>query len=127
MSSEIDEMLEAIQRLSQQISALPEGPARESLLAERDGLRAKARLAGDTRRPLANLQAELANVENQLSAIDDTAIKPAMNESYKLITDPSAYRNRINESIEANEADHRSALVERRAELLEALAAIQDG
>ena len=127
MSSEIDEMLEAIQRLSQQLATLPPGPARESLEAERETLRAKARLVGDTRRPPPNLQAELANIEAQLAAMDDATIKPALNESYKLITDPSAYRKRINESIEANEADHRKELIERRAELLGALDEIQDG
>lgn len=94
--------------------------------AQRDELRARARLRADATRPVATLEAELESVTAQLEAMTEVAIKPALNESYKMVTDPAAYRRRINESIADNAADRRRALERRRAELLEALEAQGD-
>lgn len=126
MSFDVDDNLASIQELSARIAAMSHGPERDVLAAERDKLRDGARLAADLTRPRPHLEAELANVRSQLDQMGEVAIKPALNESYKLITDPSAYRRRINKSIQDNEADRRAALEQRRAELVTALAALQE-
>lgn len=127
MTYDIDAVLDEIRRLRRIIETVPPGPERDALEAERDELRAQARRATDASRPTAHLEAELANTETQLAGLESDAIKPALNESYKLVTDPSAYRRRINESIAANSEARRMELEQRRAELLEALATRQDG
>ena len=127
MAFEIDEALAEIQRLGRVIENTPPGPERAALEAQRDGIRAQARLATDVTRPTAHLRAELANTEAQLADLDSDAIKPALNEHYKLITDPAAYRRRINESIAANTALRRAELEQRRQELLDALEQRHDG
>jgi len=126
MSWEIDANLAEIVRLSQRIAAMPPGPQRADLERERDERRERARRLADTSRSVANLRAELANVEGQLAGLGETPIKPALNESYKLVTDPSAYRRRINRQIEENEAGRRTALEARRRELREALGGAGD-
>lgn len=126
MSWEIDANLAEIMRLSRRIETLPEGPERTELETQRDQRRVRARKLTDATRSAANLRAELANVEEQLTALGDVAIKPALNESYKLVTDPSAYRRKINQRIDDNEADKRAALETRREELREALGRGQD-
>jgi len=125
MTYDVDATLAAIQQLREQIKALPDGPERVLLEQQRDELRDRARLAADAARPLATLRAELINVTEQLEAMDAELIKPAMNEHYKMLTDPSAYRRRINESLEEGEADRRAALEKRRGELTAALDAAQ--
>ena len=127
MGYDIDRTLRELQGLREQIDATPPGPERDQLELRREELHARARVAGDATRPVAHLRAELANVEEQLAGLDTDLIKPALNESYKLVTDPSAYRRRINESIQENEAEHRSELEKRREELRAALAERQDG
>ena len=121
MSWEIDANLAEILRLSRLIEGMPEGPARDELENEREQRRERARRLADASRSAANLNAELANVDEQLASLGDVPIKPALNESYKLVTDPSAYRQNINKRIEDNEAGRREALETRRRELLEAL------
>ena len=122
MGFDIDSTLAELRTLRDQIESTPEGPERERLEARREELHTRARLAGDASRPLPTLRAELEAVEKQLDAMDQGLIRPAMNESYKLITDPSAYRRRINESITANEAQRRDDLEQRRQELRDAIA-----
>ena len=126
MSWEIDANLAEILRLSRQIEAMPPGPPRAELEAEREERRERARRLADASRSVANLEAELANVEKQLAGLGEAPIKPALNESYKLVTDPSAYRRRINQQIEDNEAERRAALELRRRELREALGTAGD-
>ena len=121
MSYDIDKTLRELQGLREQIEATPPGPERDQLVLRREELHARARIAGDATRPTAHLIAELANVDEQLAGLDTDLIKPALNESYKLITDPSAYRRRINESIQENAAQRRSELEKRRDELRMAL------
>lgn len=126
MSWEIEANLAEIMRLSRLIATLDEGPQRAALEAEREQRRERARRLADLTRSETNLRAELVSVERQLAEIDEAGIKPALHESYKLITDPSAYRRQINRQIAANTAETREALAQRRAELLEALATDQD-
>ncbi|NND04653.1 MAG: hypothetical protein HKN91_17905 [Acidimicrobiia bacterium] len=121
MTYDIDATLAEIRELGEQISALPAGPEREELEGKRDGLRAHARFAADAARPLSHLRAELHNVEEQLEGLNAELIKPAMNEHYKMITDPSAYRRRINDRIEELDADRRAGLEQRRSELAAAI------
>ena len=90
-------------------------------MTEREQLRARARLLGDASRRRDNLEAELATVEAQLAGLKQTGIKPALHEQYKMITDPSAYRRRINEKIAANNEDRLEELEQRRLEIIEAL------
>lgn len=123
MASVIDEILSEIQALSDEIAQLDDGPDRAALEEQREGLRARARLLADSSRLESNLAAELAAVEQQIAALESEAIKPAWQEQFRIINDPSAYRRRINESLEANTAAQRDDLVRRRTELLEALRA----
>lgn len=126
MSWEIDANLAEILRLGRLIEATPPGPERAELEKEREQRRERARRLADVSRSVENLSAELANVEQQLSGLGEAPIKPALNESYKLVTDPSAYRQKINRRIEDNEADRRLALETRQRELREALGALRD-
>ncbi len=123
MASAIDELLAEIRALGNRIADLDEGPERSRLEERREQLRAEARLLTDSSRPKTNLEAELATVEQQLTEIEAVAIKPAWTEQYRLINDPSAYRRRINESLDANQAARRQQLAQRRTELLAALRA----
>ncbi len=123
MASAIDALLSEIRALSNQISQLDDGPERLELEEQRDRLRTEARLLADASRREDNLEAELAAVEQQLAAIEDVAIKPAWQERFRIINDPSAYRRRINESLDANDAGRREELEQRRSELLAALQA----
>ena len=123
MSSPIDTLLARIRVLSDQIAQLDEGMERSELEERRDQLRAEARLLADSSRLESNLEAELAAVEEQLATLESAAIKPAWQERFRIINDPSAYRRRINESLDANEAANREDLERRRSELLEALRA----
>ena len=118
-----DEILTEIMRITESMRSTPEGSQRDALEARREELRATARLLTDIGRPPSNLRAELVAVEEQLADLDDTGIKPALNENYRVITDPAAYRRRINETIVENNAPDKGRLEARRAELLEALAA----
>ena len=121
MASPIDALLARIRALSDQIALLGEGMERSELEERRDQLRAEARLLADSSRLESNLEAELAAVEEQLATLEDAAIKPAWQERFRFINDPSAYRRRINESLDANEAANREDLERRHGELLEAL------
>lgn len=123
MASAIDGLLTEIRALSEQISQLDEGLERLELEEQRERLRGEARLLADASRREDNLEAELAAVEQQLAAIEEVAIKPAWQERFRIINDPSAYRRRINESLDANEAGRREELEQRRSELLAALRA----
>jgi hypothetical protein len=123
VASAIDALLTEIRALSEQIARLEESPERAELEEQREQLRAEARLMADSSRLDLNLEAELAAVEQQLEALEGVTIKPAWQERFRFINDPSAYRRRINESLDANEAHHREELVRRRAELLAALRA----
>ena len=104
MASAIDALLGEIRALSDRIDQLEEGPQRLAFEDEREQLRAAARVMADSSRLDSNLEAELAAVEQQLAAIEDVAIKPAWQERFRFINDPSAYRRRINESLDTNEA-----------------------
>jgi hypothetical protein len=123
VASAIDALLTEIRALSEQIARLEESPERAELEEQREQLRAEARLMADSSRLDLNLEAELAAVEQQLEALEGVTIKPAWQERFRFINDPSAYRRRSNESRDANEAHHREELVRRRAELLAALRA----
>jgi len=123
VASAIDELFSEIRALSDRIAQLDDGPERLDLEAQREGLRAEARLLADASRRQDNLEAELAAVEQQLAELEDVAIKPAWQERFRIINDPSAYRRRINESLDANQAAHRDDLERRRSELLAALRA----
>jgi hypothetical protein len=123
MASAIDDLLAAIRALSDRITELDEGPERAELEEHREHLRAEARLLGDATRSGTNLGAELAAVDEQLAAMESQAIKPAWQEQFRFINDPSAYRRRINESLETNAAARREELLRRRSELLAALEA----
>ena len=126
MSWEIDANLAEILRLSRRIDTMPPGPDRTALETEREERRKRARRLADATRSTANLKAELTSVEEQLAGLGEAPIKPALNESYKLVTDPSAYRRRINQQIEDNDAERRAALELRRRELREALGGAGD-
>ena len=109
--------------MSDEIAQLDDGPERLALEDEREQLRARARLMADSSRLDVNLEAELAAVEKQLAALEDAPIKPAWQERFRIINDPSAYRRRINESLDDNDAWRRDELERRRSELLAALQA----
>ena len=121
MASGIDDLLASIRSLSDRIAQLDDGSERADLEEQRQQLRSEALLLADSSRSELNLEAELAAVEQQLAAMDSREIKPAWQEQFRFINDPSAYRRRINESLEANEAAHRDDLMRRRSELLAAL------
>ena len=123
MASPIDSLLARTRALSDRIAELGEGAERLELEEQRDQLRAEARLLADASRRKDNLEAALEAVEEQLAILEDTAIKPAWAEQFRLINDPSAYRRRINESLETNEAARRDELEQRRSELRAALRA----
>lgn len=123
MASDIDALFSEIRALSEQINQLGDGPERLLLEEERDRLRSEARLLADVSRREDNLEAELAAVEQQLATLGDVAIKPAWAEQFRIINDPSAYRRRINESLDENDAGRREELEQRRSELLAALRA----
>ena len=92
MASAIDDLLASIRSLSDRIAQLDESPERARLEARREQVRAEARLLGDATRSEVNLKAELAAVEQQLAAMDSQTIKPAWQEQFRFINDPSAYR-----------------------------------
>ena len=123
MASTIDALFSAIRSLSDKIAQLDDGPERTGLEDQRAQLRAEARLLADASRREDNLEAALEAVEEQLAILEDTAIKPAWAEQFRLINDPSAYRRRINESLDANDALRRDELTRRRTELRAALRA----
>ena len=123
MDNTIDANLAEIRRISERIANTEPGPDRAALESRRDALRRAARSLADTTKSVQQLEAELANVESRLAAMGEVEIKPAWVEGHKLINDPSAYRRRINESIQRNEAPEREQLEQRRQELREALRA----
>lgn len=123
MDDTIDATFAEIRRLSAAIDTADPGPERATLEAERDLLRQRAHSLADATKSVPQLEAELANVESRLAAMAETTIKPAWVEGHKWINDPSAYRRRINESIERNEGPEREQLQARRAELRAALEA----
>ena len=118
-----DAILREIMQITETMRTTRPGPEHDALAGRREELRTAARLLTDVSRPSENLRVELAAVDEQLAALDDTGIKPALNENYRVITDPAAYRRRINDTIAENNAPSRQRLEARRAELLEALAA----
>ncbi len=121
MDNSIDSTFDEIRRLNEQIATAPPGSDITALEEQRDSLRRYAHTLSDATKSVAQLEAELANVEQRLAAMGTSQIKPAWVEGHKWINDPSAYRRRINESIEDNEAPERDQLETRRAELLAAL------
>lgn len=123
MYNTIDATLAEIRRLSELIATTEPGAERAALEERRAALRRTARTLADTTKSVPHLEAELANVERRLAAMGEVEIKPAWVEGYKWINDPSAYRRRINESIQLNEAPQREQLELRRRELRAALRA----
>lgn len=123
MASAIDALLSEIRTLSNEIAQLGDSPERLVLEEHRERLRAEARLLADASRRQDNLEAELAAVEKQIATLEEVEIKPAWQERFRIINDPSAYRRRINESLDENHAARRDELEQRRSELLAALQA----
>ncbi|MCP3975474.1 MAG: hypothetical protein GY720_13400 [bacterium] len=121
MEDAIDATFAEIRRLSDLIASAPSDAAREALEQKREALRKQAHALADATKSVPQLEAELANVVARLAAMDETQIKPAWVEGHKWINDPSAYRRRINESIEDNDAPQRDQLETRRNELRAAL------
>lgn len=124
MDNPIDATFAEIRRLSDLIALAAPGPERVALEKRREELRREAHALADTTKSAQQLEAELANVESRLAAMGEVTIKPAWVEGHKWINDPSAYRRRINESIEDNDAPEREQLERRRGELRSALEAI---
>ncbi len=123
----IDQALEKIIALSARINALePDNPKRASLGRQRDELREDIQAATDASRSVPGLLNELGALQQRLTQIDDRPInegwaEKARNRWVRWVNDPGAYSNRINEMLDAKDADEREAIVARIAEIEEVL------
>ena len=120
----VDEALAKIIALSAKIDALePDDPQRVALERQHHELRTDVRKAADASRSEAGLRNELGTLKRRLAQIDDLPIGKGWAEKgrYRWVNDPGAYSGRINEMLEAHDADEREAIVTRIAEIEEAL------
>ncbi|MFV9671667.1 MAG: hypothetical protein ACNYZH_00455 [Acidimicrobiia bacterium] len=120
----LDQALAKIMALSAQIGGLDStDPRRAALERERDGLRDDVREAADESRSVPGLQNELGTLQRRLAQIDDRPIDKGWAEKghYRWVNDPGAYSNRINEMLDAQDADERESIITRIAEIEEVL------
>lgn len=116
----VDQALAEIIALSSKIEALdPDDPKRGQLERQRQRLRTDVRGAADASRSEAGLLNELGTLQRRLDQIDDRPIGQGWAEKghYRWVNDPGAYSNRINEMLDAQDADERSTIVARIAEI----------
>ncbi len=116
----VDEALAGIIALSAKIDALgPDNPKRVDLERQRETLRVDIREAADAARPEPGLLNELGTLQRRLAQIDDRPIGKGWAEKghYRWVNDPGAYSGRINEMLDAQNADEREAIVTRIAEI----------
>lgn len=121
----IDEALAEIMGLSARIDAMEtDDPERVALERRRHDLRADVQEAADAARSEPVLRNELGTLRRRLTQIDDRPIGKGWAEKgrYRWVNDPGAYSNRINEMLDAEDADEREAIVNRIAEIEAALA-----
>ena len=116
----VDQALAEIIALSARIEALdPDDPKRVTLERQRQSLRTDVREAADASRSEAGLLNELGTLQRRLAQIDDRPIGKGWAEKghYRWVNDPGAYSNRINDMLDAQDADERSIIVARIAEI----------
>lgn len=127
MTSQIDDLLEEITRISAQIDDLPPGSQRaESLIAERTKLRLRARAMADALRHPQSVRTEIEMLEERRSEIAGMGITKGFSEKRlgRTIQDPGAYSHDINRRIEAEhaaEVDEISARLTHLRSLLEGI------
>jgi hypothetical protein len=116
----VDQALAEIIALSAKIDALePADPKRIAVERQRDRLRADIREAADESRSEAGLLNELGTLQRRLAQIDDRPIGRGWAEKghYRWVNDPGAYSSRINETLDAQDADERATIIDRIAEI----------
>ncbi len=116
----IDQALAEIIALSAKIQALnPDDPKRVALVSQREDLRIDVREAADASRSEPGLLNEFGTLQRRLAQIDDRPIGRGWAEKghYRWMNDPGAYSNRINEMIDAQDADERATIVTRMVEI----------
>ncbi|MFO7699051.1 MAG: hypothetical protein R6W79_00395 [Acidimicrobiia bacterium] len=120
MTSQIDDLLEEITRISAQIDDLPPGSQRaESLIAERTKLRLRARDMADALRHPQSVRTEIEMLEERRSEIAGMGITKGFSEKRlgRTIQDPGAYSHDINRRIEAEHAAEVDEISERLTHL----------
>ena len=119
----VDQALAEIIALSAKIDALdPDNLKRVALERQRERLRSDVREAADTARSVPGLLNELGTLQRRLAQIDERPIdsgwaEKARYRGVRWINDPGAYSNRINEMLNAQDADEREIVVTRIAEI----------
>lgn len=116
----IDQALAEIIALSARIDAMnPDDPKLVPLEHQRQNLRIDVREAVDASRSVPGLLNELGTLQRRLAQIDDRPIGRGWAEKghYRWVNDPGAYSNRINEMLDAQDADERQTVVTRIAEI----------
>jgi hypothetical protein len=116
----VNQALAEIIALSAEIDALePADPKRIAFERQRDTLRADIREAADESRSEAGLLNELGTLQRRLAQIDDRPIGRGWAEKgrYRWVNNPAAYSNRINEMLDPQDADERTTIVNRIAEI----------
>lgn len=120
MTSQIDDLLEEITRISAQINDLPPGSQRaESLIAERTKLRLRAKDMADALRHPQSVRTEIEMLEERRSEIAGMGITKGFSEKRlgRTIQDPGAYSHDINRRIEAEHAAEVDEISERLTHL----------
>lgn len=120
MTSQIDDLLEEITRISAQIDDLPPGSqSAESLIAERTKLRLRARDMADALRHPQSVRTEIEMLEERRSEIAGMGITKGFSEKRlgRTIQDPGAYSHDINRRIEAEHAAEVDEISERLTHL----------
>lgn len=120
MTSQIDDLLEEITRISAQINDLPPGSQRaESLIAERTKLRLRAKNMADALRHPQSVRTEIEMLEERRSEIAGMGITKGFSEKRlgRTIQDPGAYSHDINRRIEAEHAAEVDEISERLTHL----------
>lgn len=120
MTSQIDDLLEEITRISAQIDDLPPGSQRaESLIAERTKLRLRAKNMADALRHPQSVRTEIEMLEERRSEIAGMGITKGFSEKRlgRTIQDPGAYSHDINRRIEAEHAAEVDEISERLTHL----------
>ena len=119
----IDQALAEIMSLSERIDALePDDRKRATFERQREDLRADVREASNASRSLPGLLNELGALQRRLSQIDTRPIdhgwaEKARYRGVRWFNDPGAYSSTINDMLNAEDADERSEIVERIAEI----------